>query len=571
MPPAIEPRSEFLHKTPPAPPPRPRKLTTIPATTAPLSASASFHIRPAPPQHQLNAHVHPANHPLPATLPKPSPRNHLHISEPIRDLHQHQHHSHHSHQHQPAAQQQHQYQPPAIPAQPIPPQPIYNSQQQLQLSESFLQPDPNNDIVEYNNTRTLREELAAAAAAEHDSNDPSEPAEALELVTPNKTKNLTLKKKNSIMAKRRNITLKTLEVSDIQGHLYRRTKDKHGVTYWAKLYMVLTDTSLYGFRSKDSDKADCLIFLNGFTVSLANEVHSKPFAFKVYHPFKTFYFAAESQLALAQWIEYIRKATLKGNAAALDIRSNAGGSGSGSANEPPNMRELFSETESSDGEMDFGQVHKMLGTPSPISSGSRFGHKKSFCGSNASNLNAADAADGGAAAAKPEATAAAAAAKPEKYHLGFGSLKKFSWSSSASKAAKAEKKLAASHSDVPVPTPQFRSYRKVPGNAGLQLGTNSMISSPMSPTSSAASDFGMPLNSSMLSTVHPSGGHDFHTPMRSATATGVASPADLSTSRSLSQVCITGAVAPGNRSHHTDHPFPLKPCPPHSSQLKWSL
>lgn len=545
LPPAIEPRSEFLHKTPPAPPPRPRKLTTMHASASAtaLSSSASFHVKPPHHQHALNAH--PGNHALPSTLPKPSPRNHLHISEPIRDLHLHQ------HQHQP---QQHQYQPIPTSVQPIPPQPIYNSQQQLQLSESFLQPDPNNDIVEYNNTRSLREELAAAAA-EHDTIDPAEPAEALELVTPNKTKNLTLKKKNSIMAKRRNITLKTLEVSDIQGHLYRRTKDKHGVTYWAKLYMVLTDTSLYGFRSKDSDKADCLIFLNGFTVSLANEVHSKPFAFKVYHPSKTFYFAAESQLALAQWIEYIRKATLKGSSAALDIRSHS------SVEQPVNVRELFSEAESSDGEMDFGQVHKMLGTPSPIASGSRFGHKKSFCGSNASNLNSSEA-DG--ATAKPETTT-----KPEKYHLGFGSLKKFSWSSSASKAAKAEKKLAASHSDVPVPTPQFRSYRKVPGNAGLQLGTNSMISSPMSTTSTSAScDFGMPLNS-MLSPVQQSV-LDFHSPMRGSNATAATAPAELSTSRSMSQVCMRRRCA-GSRPPPHRSPPPLKPCPPHSSQLKWSL
>lgn len=107
--------------------------------------------------------------------------------------------------------------------------------------------------------------------------------EELELLTPPKTKNLTLKKKNSLLAKRRKISLKALDVSDIQGHLYRRTKDKHGVTYWAKLYFVLVDTALYGFHAKESSKATCLIFLPGFTVSTATEVHSKQFAFKVYH------------------------------------------------------------------------------------------------------------------------------------------------------------------------------------------------------------------------------------------------------------------------------------------------
>lgn len=514
IPPAIEPRIEFLHKTPPAPPPRPRKLSTIPSSTSTtsLSSSASFHAKPTQTLGQHHTFATSSPNPLPSTLPKPSPR-HLHISEPIRD-----------HKLLPLPQQ-HVPLPPAI---KIAPQPIYNSQQQLQLSESFLQPDPNNDLPEYNNTpfnRSLRAEekfnatatsTSALAAVYH--NEPAT-GETHELVMPHKIKNLTLKKKNSIMAKRRNITLKTLEVNDIQGHLYRRTKDKHGVTYWAKLYMVLTDTSLYGFRSKDSEKADCLIFLNGFTVSLANEVHSKPFAFKVYHPSKTFYFAAESQMALAQWIEYIRKATLKGSAAALDARQPSENAA------PVNMRELFSETESSDGESDFGpQAHKMLGTPSPSSIG-RFGHKKSFCGSNASNLNAgADEATGPSTASTSKETPAK---EPSKYHLGFGSLKKFSWPSSASKAAKAEKKLAASHhSDVPVPTAQFRSYRKVPGNAGLQLGTNSMISSspvsalagmPLSismPLASTATDFSAPLNATPTNVAACGSVLDFHTPTR---------------------------------------------------------
>lgn len=105
--------------------------------------------------------------------------------------------------------------------------------------------------------------------------------EALELLTPNKTKSLTNKKKNSLMAKRRKITLKVLGTSDIQGHLYRRSKDKSGVTYWAKCYFVLIETALYGFKAKESLKADSLVFLSGFTVSLAKEVHSKQFAFKV--------------------------------------------------------------------------------------------------------------------------------------------------------------------------------------------------------------------------------------------------------------------------------------------------
>lgn len=274
--------------------------------------------------------------------------------------------------------------------------------------------------------------------------------EELELLTPSKTKNLTLKKKNSILAKRRNITLKTLEVSDIQGHLYRRSKDKHGVTYWAKLYFVLTDTSLYGFKSKDSEKAHCLIFLTGFTVSQASEVHSKPYAFKVYHPTKTFYFAAESQQALSQWMDYIKQATIKGVSGPLKMSNDH------------IIKELFSETESSDDELDFGGP-KHLGTPSPSAANSlgRFGQKKNPASGSTVTVNSTD-----------DSTTTTV-----KYHLGFNSLKKFTKQNlpfTSKNSAVKDKKTA--HSDVPIPTAQFRSYRKVPGNAGLQLGTNSMIS-----------------------------------------------------------------------------------------------
>ncbi len=267
--------------------------------------------------------------------------------------------------------------------------------------------------------------------------------EESELLTPNKTKSLTLKKKNSILAKRRNISLKTLEMGDIQGHLYRRAKDKQGVTYWAKPYFVLTDTSLYGFKTKDSSKADCLIFLLGFTVALAPEVHSKPFAFKVYHQAKTFYFAAESQQALNQWMDYIRQATLKGNTATLNLSPNR------------NEKELFSETESSGDEFGLSQKTNLSPCQSNALNGQHSENKTKKTGGDDSSTN------GG---------------KHEKYNLGFGSLKKFTKHSLPFSSHKKDKEKLNS-SDVPVPTAQFRSYRKVPGNAGLQLGTSSMISS----------------------------------------------------------------------------------------------
>lgn len=270
-------------------------------------------------------------------------------------------------------------------------------------------------------------------------------SEESELLTPNRTKTLTLKKKNSILAKRRKIALKTLEFADIQGHLFRRTKDKHGVTYWAKLYFVLVETALYGFRNKKSQKANCLIFLPGFTISLATEVHSKSFAYKVYHQKKTFYFAAESQQALDQWMEYIKRATLKCGAMNIDPML-------------VDTKELFSETDSSEDENESNNDDVPQSTL----------FKKSV-------LRKTNKKRGSVSESQPPTTQT----KSEKYHLGFGSLKKFTnlhnLPFSSNKNEKEDKEKKKNQSDIPVPTEQYRSYRKIPGNAGMQLGSNSLI------------------------------------------------------------------------------------------------
>lgn len=272
-----------------------------------------------------------------------------------------------------------------------------------------------------------------------------EHSEETELLTPNRTKTLTLKKKNSILAKRRKICLKTLEISDIQGHLFRRMKDKHGVTYWAKYYFVMVETVLYGFRSKRSQKASCLIFLPGFTVSLAKEVHSKQFAYKVYHPKKTFYFAAETEQALGQWMEYIRRAILKGSPTPIDPMQV----------DNVNTRDLFSETDSSEDENEFEDVTQLSSFKHALLGGGRTKKRGSVDETSSTT------------------------SKSEKYHLGFGSLKKFTnlhnlpFTSSKSDKDRDERKKA--QSDIPVPTAQFRSYRKIPGNAGMQLGSSSII------------------------------------------------------------------------------------------------
>lgn len=351
IPPAIEPRAEYLYKVPPAPPPRPKRFVDATST----SPSTGFVNAPSNKTNDSNI----AN-----VVDLKNPENCQNIIETV-------------------------------------------SQQTNVIQRAPTPTDSSSSgIARY--TPPLKKLPPTKHFLE-------EKFEALELLTPNKTKSLTLKKKNSMLAKRRKISLKALGTSDIQGHLYRRSKDKHGVAYWAKLYFVLIDAALYGFKSKDSIKANCLIFLSGFTVSHATEIHSQSHAFKVYHSIqKSFYFAAETQEALSQWMEYIRQATLKGSTNSLKAISEQ------------NARDLFTETESSDEEI--------------------------FDSSSTLSVRMT-----------PETTVT----KPEKmsYHLKFGSLKKFTKSNlpsfaSLNKSSNDKKQ----HSDIPVPTDEFRSYRKVPGN-----------------------------------------------------------------------------------------------------------
>lgn len=265
--------------------------------------------------------------------------------------------------------------------------------------------------------------------------------EISELIMPSKIKTLTNKKKNSLIAKRRKLSLKSLgnNSATIQGHLYRRAKDKSEVAYWTKLYFILMDIALYGFKCKESSKADCAIFLNGFTVSLAKEVHSKEFAFKVYHPKKTFYFAAETSEAMTQWIEYIRLATLKGT---INLEC-----------EP---KELYSETECSDEEFLDLQQRQLNSTSASISSNQSSTEqtppiqKSHYFGSLKKTFGRYNANDN-------------AASSTENKFLGLFS------------SSKNDKKST----DI-VPTAQFKTYRKVINNGGLQLGATSMINSNIS-------------------------------------------------------------------------------------------
>lgn len=166
-------------------------------------------------------------------------------------------------------------------------------------------------------------------------------------------------------------------------------------------------------------------------------MHSKPYAFKVYHTAKTFYFAAESLDALNQWIEFIRHST-------LSISANKASS-SNSFNDI-NTSELFSENESS-GEENETLIIKNLCTPSPQSS-------KDY--------------QQGMSAVKPSANTPTSTKSDRRY---LGSLRKLTKGTLPFKSSSTNEKKQSN--DIPVPTDQFRSYRKVPGGSfGIQIGTN---------------------------------------------------------------------------------------------------
>lgn len=75
-----------------------------------------------------------------------------------------------------------------------------------------------------------------------------------------------------LFSERRKVTVNDLHPAEIQGYLYQRLR-AHQSFQWEKRWFVLSGSCLYGFKTKDSAKAACLIFLSGFTVSVANEVN----------------------------------------------------------------------------------------------------------------------------------------------------------------------------------------------------------------------------------------------------------------------------------------------------------
>lgn len=222
------------------------------------------------------------------------------------------------------------------------------------------------------------------------------------------------------------MSVKDVGVGDLEGWLTYRSRGAGGA--WARSWFVLKSSSLYRyvylkknyiysycyrvlyeanifhrFKAQDSTKSDCLIALPGFTASTAAEVKSRKYAFKVYHTGTVFYFAADTEDSLSLWLDSINKATW-----GADSQNRTIG--------------LFSETDESDNET----KSKAKGTPTQDS-------------------------------------------KPSHESM-FGSLKKIGRKDSGYKdhdigGASLDRKylrfLGARNQNVPVPTAQFRSYRRV--------------------------------------------------------------------------------------------------------------
>nr|CAH7767588.1 unnamed protein product [Callosobruchus chinensis] len=234
------------------------------------------------------------------------------------------------------------------------------------------------------------------------------------------SKGKSLKKKNNVMAKRRRVSVTELSPADIQGYLYQRLRGKHNQNvHWEKRWFVLLGSCLYGFKTKEDTKAACLIFLSEFTVAVASEVKSRMNAFKVYHAGTVFYFSADDADTLQQWIDLIKVVTLH--------------------HEPLKQlpSTLYSETE--DELDDDGRTSDKKRPPDKSDSLKKFGSLKKF--SSKKNNDTA--------------------------HTGSTSLDRKWFFNKSSEKTK---------NSLPIPTAQFRSYRKIRASESSSVTTGNFTS-----------------------------------------------------------------------------------------------
>ncbi|XP_044742809.1 uncharacterized protein LOC123305220 [Chrysoperla carnea] len=235
------------------------------------------------------------------------------------------------------------------------------------------------------------------------------------------SKGKTVRKKNSLYAKRRKVSVKDVSPGEIQGYLYQRIRNKTTQNVnWIKRWFILNGSALYGFKSKDASKAECVVFLPGFTVSLATEVKSRTNAFKVYHTGTAFYLSADNNETMLTWVDVITSATLT-----TDINLSKSSDIS-----------LYSETDESEDEEKLVKHEKSEASSSPAR---KFGSLKKFTSRKHSD-------------ASTTSSTATTTDSPGSTSLDRKYLRFFN-SHSSTKHSK--------NQNVPVPTAQFRSYRKV--------------------------------------------------------------------------------------------------------------
>lgn len=209
-----------------------------------------------------------------------------------------------------------------------------------------------------------------------------------------------------LFPERRKVSVNDVSPGELQGFLYQRLRNKHTQSVsWEKRWFILNGNIFYGFKSKEATKADWFIHLAGFTATVATEVKSRSNAFKVYHTGTVFYFSAEDPDMVLTWIETITAATLH--------------------SDPSKQTDeiLYSETDESDAE-------KPKNSPTEKSSEpiKKFGSLKKFTSKKSNN----DSTQGGSTSLDRK------------------------WFFNKSHHAKGS---------TPVPTAQFRSYRKIPSSS----------------------------------------------------------------------------------------------------------
>ncbi|XP_023934749.1 uncharacterized protein LOC112043517 [Bicyclus anynana] len=240
------------------------------------------------------------------------------------------------------------------------------------------------------------------------------------------SKSRSLKKKNSMLAKRRAVPARSLAARGAAGRVWQRVRARGAAApRWAARHLLLAYNTLYAYRSPECNRADCMIYLEGFTVCAAGEVKSRAHAFKVYHTGTAFYFACDSRDAMLAWIQLIHRATLLPSVATASME----------------LSKQFSETDYSETESDTESSERRSQRDKERDKDkSKFGSLKKLT-HRASRSES------------QENVSQAAATSLDRKYLRFFSRARTKDDNKPSKSKQ---------SGVPVPTEHYRSYRRVP-------------------------------------------------------------------------------------------------------------